>query len=282
MLLSTAQKIRLARTASRVVLAARKIFGGSPETEVERGGIRWHLDLREGIDLSIYLLGSFEPATVRAYRDIVQSGDIVLDIGANVGAHTLPLAALVGKAGRVIAFEPTAFAARKLAANLALNPELAARIAVQQVMLVASSADVLAPALFSSWPLADAGEVHQKHKGKLMDTAGARAETLDQMVSRLGLEKVDFVKLDVDGHELAVLRGGQETLMRFKPKIVMELAPYIHAEHGYSFEELVLLLSRAGYLFRNLSHREPLPDTARGLRAIVPPGAGINILATQK
>ena len=61
--------------------------------------INWRLDLLEGIDL----LGSFEPLTVRAYRGIVRPGDTVLDIGANVGAHTLPLAQLVGETCRVIA-----------------------------------------------------------------------------------------------------------------------------------------------------------------------------------
>jgi FkbM family methyltransferase len=277
--LNTAQKIALARIASHLVILARKVLGKPPEAEFVRDGIRWRLDLREGIDFSIYLLGSFEPATVKAYRNIVKHGQLVLDIGANVGAHTLPLAKLVGKDGRVIAFEPTAFAARKLAANVALNPELAARIALQQVMLVADVANSLQPALFSSWPLVDAGAVHEKHKGWLMDTAGARAATLDQMVRELGLAKVDFAKLDVDGHELAVLRGGRETLARFKPMIAMELAPYIHAEHGYSFEELVLLLTRAGYSFLDLDGGKPLPDTPEALRAMVPDGASINVLA---
>jgi FkbM family methyltransferase len=278
--LNTAQKIALARIASRFVMLCRKVFGKPPEAEVVRGGIRWQLDLREGIDLSIYLLGSFEPGTVKAYRNIVKPGQVVLDIGANIGAHTLPLAALAGKNGRVIAFEPTAFAAQKLTANVALNPELAPRIVLHQVMLVADTDEPLQPALFSSWPLVEAGgTVHEKHKGRLMDTSGARAATLDQMIKELGLTKVDFVKIDVDGHELAVLRGARETLKRFRPAIAIELAPYIHAEHGYSFEELVLLLTNAGYIFRELSGSGPLPTAPEMLRAMVPDGASINVLA---
>jgi FkbM family methyltransferase len=54
----------------------------------------------------------------------VKPGNAVLDIGRNIGAHTLPLAHLVGPHGRVIAFEPTAYAIRKMRANIALNAGL--------------------------------------------------------------------------------------------------------------------------------------------------------------
>lgn len=199
LLLSTAQKIGLAKLVSRSVLLCRKAMGKPPEAEFRRSGIRWRLDLREGIDFSIYLLGSFEPSTVRAYRAIVKPGQIVLDIGANVGAHTLPLAELVGERGS--AFEPTAFAAQKLAANAALNPRLAARISLCQVMLVADGSQPLPAAVFSSCALVAAQAVHEKHGGRLMHTTGARAAPLDAMVAELRLSRVDFIKLDVDGHE---------------------------------------------------------------------------------
>ena len=123
-MLSTAQKIRIARVLSGGVIGLRRTLGLPSEVTTRRGGVRWRLDLTEGIDLSIYLLGAFEPATVKLYRRLVKPGDVVLDIGANIGAHVLPLAVLVGDAGRVIAFEPTRYACRKLQANLALNPRL--------------------------------------------------------------------------------------------------------------------------------------------------------------
>ena len=92
----------------------RRLVGGGPELVTSRQGLTWQLDLREGIDLSIYLLGRFEPSTVRCYTRLVNPGDVVLDVGANIGAHTLPLARLVGEAGRVIAFELTRYAFLKL------------------------------------------------------------------------------------------------------------------------------------------------------------------------
>jgi hypothetical protein len=92
-MLSTIQKINLAKVAYYLVVVARRILGRSSQNiEVTRSGIRWYLDLKEGIDFSIYILGGFEPSTLRLYNKLVKSGDVVLDIGANIGSHTLPLA----------------------------------------------------------------------------------------------------------------------------------------------------------------------------------------------
>ena len=77
------------------------------------------------IDFAIYLGGMFERNTALALRKLVRPSSLVLDIGANIGAHTLRLANLVGSSGRVFAFEPTDFAYSKLQANLDLNPALA-------------------------------------------------------------------------------------------------------------------------------------------------------------
>ena len=54
--------------------------------------------------------GQYEPENLRAYRRVVQPGFVVLDIGANIGSHTLPLAQMVGPSGRVYSFEPTDYA----------------------------------------------------------------------------------------------------------------------------------------------------------------------------
>ncbi len=261
------------------MLACRRAFGKPPEAEFLRQGIRWRLDLREGIDFSIFLLGAFEPSTVRAYSALVKAGQTVLDIGANIGAHTLPLARLVGAEGRVIAFEPTAFAYRKCAANIALNPELRPRISLHQAMLVETQDQSLPSAIFSSWPLVERGELHEKHRGRRMDTQGARTVTLDQAVDELQLGEIHFIKLDVDGYEYPVLAGGRNTLRKFRPTIALELAPYIHAEHGHSLEELIALLTETGYGLRSIDGSKPLVADPVALKRSIPAGGSINVLA---
>jgi FkbM family methyltransferase len=281
-LLNTAQKIGLARLMSRSVLFGRRAVGKLPEGEFSRGGIRWRLDLREGIDFSIYLLGAFEPRTVRAYRAIVKPGQTVIDIGANIGAHTLPLAKLVGARGRVIAFEPTAFAIQKCAANVALNAELGARISLHQIMLVENEEHSLPPQVFSSWPLVGTGALHERHRGRLMETRGGRAATLDQIANELKLAELHFIKLDVDGYEYPVLAGGRKTLEKHRPLIAMELAPYVHAERGYSLKQLVLTLRDAGYQLRHISNFTPLPLDPVMLSEMIPDGGSVNVLAVPR
>src|SRR2546423_292610 len=83
-------------------------------------GITFDLDLSEVIDTSIYL-GRYEPDVTAAFERFCRPGDQVLDIGANVGAHTLRLAKLAGETGRVYAFEPMDYAYAKLIQNVALN-----------------------------------------------------------------------------------------------------------------------------------------------------------------
>ena len=277
-MLKTAHKIALARLASRVILVFRRMAGYGSNVTAGRHGIRWDLDLQEGIDLSIYLLGAFERKTVRAYSALIKENDIVLDIGANMGAHTLILAQLIGPGGKVIAFEPTTYACGKLFRNIALNPLLATRIQVKQWMLVSSPSEPLEPAIYSSWPLAASNDIHEQHHGRLMETSGAIAKTLDAAVHELGLKRVDFVKLDVDGHELSVIRGGLQVLREFKPRMILELAPYSFPDNQ-SFDSMVNLLWENGYVFRRLNNGVYLPKVAASLRSMIPDGGGLNVLA---
>lgn len=279
-MLSTAQKVALARVTSRAVRLGRRLVGGGPELVTSRQGLTWQLDLREGIDLSIYLLGRFEPSTVRCYTRLVNPGDVVLDVGANIGAHTLPLARLVGEAGRVIAFEPTRYAFLKLQQNVSLNSALAARVSLAQVMLVSHSSAALEPTVYSSWPLEGSDEVHAKHRGRLMDTRGAIAATLDEQMRRFSIGRVNFIKLDVDGHERQVLDGARETLHRDRPPILLELAPYVFSDRPDDFDAMLSLLAKLGYLLWRVDNGAAVPADPDRLRELIPSGAGINVIAT--
>ena len=277
--LSTKAKISIAKMAHRMVCFPRKVLGMGSQIVVTRNGLRWELDLNEGIDFAIFLLGMFERQTVNAYRRMIRPGDVVFDIGANIGAHTLHFAQSVGSHGQVVAFEPTDFAFSKLLRNVSRNPTLAPRIRAEQAMCVATQGELAPGRLYSSWPLIQHAELHGKHYGKLKDTSGARTVTLDGYLQGSDVQRVSFIKIDVDGYEVDVLLGSLNTLHRFKPTLIMELAPYTLEERGSSIDKLLEILVSAKYTIRTLADNRIFPQNPDAIRALLPPGRSLNIQA---
>jgi FkbM family methyltransferase len=279
MIPTTKTKVALAGLAYRVIRGGRAIIGKGDWVTVRRGDVRWRLDLSEGIDFSIYLLGGFERSTSATLKRLVKEGDVVFDIGANVGAHALALARNVGAGGHVFAFEPTDFAFAKLKQNLELNPELEKQTHPHQLLLADDVTAPLEREIYASWPLETQGLVHAKHRGRLVMTRNASVDTLDNFVAREGIDRLELIKMDVDGHEYPILMGARKTLARFRPVLVMEMSPYVHAERNGSFSGLVNLLREGGYSLQDADTWRALPLKADELERLIPDGASINVIA---
>lgn len=276
--LSTRQKVFIASQLSRCLLAARRAIGKGPDVRVVRRGVEWQLDLREGIDLAIYL-GVYENETAEAIAKEIREGWVALDIGANIGAHTLPIANRIGPDGRVVAFEPTGYAFEKLRTNIALNPGLAGRIDCHQTVLVDKPPTAPLPPIYSSWPLVGASDVHPVLRGRLMSTEGAAAATLDHFMQAAQLPRLDFIKMDVDGNEPAVLEGARETLARHRPTIIMEFCPHIYARYGsHSFPAFLGLLRALDYRAETKITANTVPLTPEGVEALCPEGGSVDLI----
>lgn len=273
--MKTLHKIALARAA----YWALRIVHRTDQVTTKRKGILYSLDLSQGIDLSLYLFGVFEHDTAAALRKHIRPGSTVLDIGANIGAHTLLLAKHVGDNGRVIAFEPTKFAYSKLSKNLSLNPDLQKRVTALRYFLAADN-DAQAPeSIASSWPLTGGSDLHPKHGGEPMALESTPARNLDSVIAELGSPHIDAIKIDVDGFECSVFSGAQSILARDKPFIVMELSPYILREQNTSLGELLLLLEPHGYGFYEIPSEKCLPRDVDQLERSIGDGASINVIA---
>jgi FkbM family methyltransferase len=278
--MKTRDKIALAKVAYTAVHAARMCVGKGDNCEVERDGIRFDLNLAQGIDFSIYLRGHFEPATARALAREIKPGSTVLDIGANIGAHTLHMARLVGDHGRVFAFEPTDYAFAKLTRNIELNPSLAPRIKPAQFFLAPADGERPPEAIYSAWPLkVDGEDIHERHRGSLKSASGASQRALDSFLSEAGNPTIALIKLDVDGFECDVLAGAGEMMRRDRPTFVMELAPYIMEERGIPMERLLSYFKPHGYSFFDEGSGERLPDDEKELLATIDPGSSRNVIA---
>lgn len=274
--LTTQSKLKIARIASRSVISLRNCFGQSKQGVFKRNGLNWWLDLDEGIDLSIYLFGVFEREVYKCYSDILKPGMQVLDIGANIGAHTLPMARLVGDRGKVHSFEPTTFAVEKLRKNLKLNPELEARVFLNHLFLSGKSNTALPEnGVPSSWILKHSEEErHAQHGGVFKSLGGANAMTLDQYVQDQAIERIDLIKIDVDGNEWSVLQGGAETITVKKPLILMEFA----LDYGkHSFQDMLAQFRSLNYSANRLDDGRELPLDLGALRPLIPQNGSINV-----
>ena len=277
--MKTVHKIAIARTAYRVVHFARAMAGLSDKCVAVRDGVTYDLDLSQGIDFAIYLGNMFEPRTRNALRRLVKPSALVLDIGANIGAHSLYLAQLVGPSGRVLCFEPTDFAFAKLTRNIELNPDLAKRVTPFHCFLAAKNEAEVPDAIYSSWPLSQQDGLHAKHLGQAMPTNVVPARSVDGILEELDNPRVQLVKMDVDGFESTVLRGCTALLRDNRPIFLMELSPYVLEERGSSVEELLSFFAPHGYRFYRERTERELPSNAAELERMVDDGSSINVIA---
>jgi len=276
-MLKTKSKIRLAAFVAFWITRLRLLFGLPTIFNCKRMGITWHIDLNEGIDFSIFLLGGFEPLTLKQYYKIIKPSSVILDIGANIGSHTLHFAKIAGEKGCVFAFEPTDSAFDRLKTNISLNSTLAPHIHPQQIMLVEDSNFKLPQLIPSSWPLFDnRTNLHPIHEGRYSSLENATAMTLDYWVKTNAITRVDFIKIDVDGNELGVLLGGMETIRLFRPAVLMELARQNSDSEESSLLMLIKTLKKLNYNARTISGRKVYLD--KSLLNKIPSGGSINLI----
>ena len=187
----------------------------------------------------------------------VSPGDTVLDVGANVGQYTALLAELVGPAGRVIAFEPvprTFGILQSVVSGLGLANVEPLAVALGEADGTASMIDVR-----DADGLPDPGLSHlgSRADGTAVEVQVAR---LDSLSDRLRLDSCSFVKIDVEGAELLVLRGATAFLATHRPAILIELDREMSARYGASPAETTSFLERLGYERSSSEDADPAPS----------------------
>lgn len=223
------------------VIRALRVYGRLfPTHVVARRGIKYRLDLREVVDFATYF-GGWEPETIKFIDERLKSGDVVIEVGANVGVQTLQIAKRVYPTGHVYAFEPTRFALSKLADNLALNPALSKCVTVKPNLVTDHELDVPLTGIKSSYRVDLRDEASPEQVGQ------EDAVCLDAFVEAHGLTKVDLLKIDVDGYDFKVLRGARRTIESCRPEIYIELDEAMLNRQGDSVRDILDLLFQAGY-----------------------------------
>lgn len=201
-------------------------------------GVPMSLDLGDWMQRSIFL-GVYEPEETKWLQEYLRPGMVVVDVGANVGYYTLLARSAVGPTGRVIAVEPSPVPATTLAAAAASFEN----VTMIRAALGAESGD---GALYLD-------ETARNHTPTLVAHAGASKHfvairTLDDCLSECGVERVDLLKLDVEGWEPQVLAGAGRLLAERRIRAVLcEFNSYWLQQAGSSPSRLRQSLTAAGF-----------------------------------
>lgn len=246
--MNTKHKIALAR----LLYQSLRLLGVRQHRIITRMGVRFDVDLAEGIDLSLFLFGSFQKWVFDSPYIPTCDDFTAIDIGANIGAICLPLAASRPNS-RIIAVEPTDHAFARLQKNIDLNPEFRSRIELMKAFMSDGTAPHGALTACPSWRLDDSpGERHAIHLGQV-HAVDCPTLSIDSLVTSLALEKLHFIKIDTDGHEFGILQGGRQTLERFHPTVVFEFCFYENEKRGHSFADFQSYFHSLNYEIRSNS-----------------------------
>ncbi len=241
------------------------------DLEVNRLGLRWLLNPSDFVQSSFYWTGEFEPWDWFHLSRLIRPESVVCDVGANFGFYSVMIGRQLAPPGRVIAFEPSPETVSRLRANVRLNH----LERVVTIMPVALSDKQGIGYLACAGP-DDLGGASDNSGARALSSQGERIslETLDHLCSEQRIARVDLIKIDVEGHELAVLTGAAKTIEACKPVIMVECNDAALRRSGSSAREMHEKLRSWGYrLFL------PRRKTLIPFSSLPPAGEIINIFA---
>ena len=215
---------------------------GRVTTRLARG-FTLHLDLSDPVQRRLFFFGDYdERREADLITRVLAPGEVFWDVGANLGYFTLLAARCLGNTGQVVAFEPGPSASACLTDNISQNPF------TNILAYPVAASDREGNAILYSvqgWPDGRAN-LFRPGAGQTESTK-VRTVTLDGWRAEQGLAGPDFIKLDVEGAELAALTGARETLAAGEPLLLVEMKEAIFQSLGTDRLAIQEFLGRLGY-----------------------------------
>ena len=176
-----------------------------------RGGDRFFVDDPTDMIKQVIVAGyPWERHLLELFERHVEPASVVVEVGAHIGTHTVPIARLAGPWGRVYAFEPQRKIYRELHHNLALN-------GINNAVALPFAVGAGETRIIEMNPATGGNE-----GGTGVGRGGDRAEL--RALDGFGFERVSLLKIDVEGYENEVIEGAVDTIRRNRPVIVLEIA----------------------------------------------------------
>lgn len=207
------------------------------------------LDKNNYLDQCIIRDGYFEKNSTNATLQLVKKGDIVFDVGANIGYYSVLLAKLVGPKGRVFSFEPTNYFSQVLKKNIEVNNSY--NVETFNLGLSDKAQDL---EIHIDGPSAT---LHDSVSAPYTNSEIIKLVPLDDFIKQIDLERLDFIKIDVDGHEPFFFLGSGKTLEKFNPIILLEISHLHYLRAGFTAWDFYDFLKTRNY---RIYHEDKLTE----------------------
>ncbi|HZU20790.1 MAG TPA: FkbM family methyltransferase [Gaiellaceae bacterium] len=252
---------------------SRGLPGGSDSVRVSFRGLELEIERGDITMLPTLLSGEYEAEEIDTLSALLRQRAAFVDVGANVGVYSLLAARALESGGRVVAVEPNPDARRFLELNLQRN---SGKRSVEVVPL--ALADVEGELPWARTRYHGTGRLASEVQGPA--TERVRATTLDRLVASLGLDlRNGAVKIDVEGFEPRVIEGGESTISRERPVLLVEVCGRSSAVASVAWGRAIEILAESYERVRVFGPLEPANGAVRDvLEAVVADGRQHNVL----
>jgi len=204
-------------------------------------GFLLYSDPFDGSGHTFWRTGLTEPETRELLIAILGPGMVMLDVGAYVGQFTLVASRAARGAMRVFAVEPTPTVFRQLRKNVHANK------CINVTCIEAALSDRPGKATFYCFPRSHDQNSLRPLQSSTAHSIEVAVETVDGIAEQYHVDRIDLIKVDVEGNELAVLNGAKRVLQRFKPLVIVEVSRH-QRSYGYTGAALKRLFHDLDYV----------------------------------
>ena len=205
--------------------------------------------MSSGVSYELLTNGVWEPNTSEVFYNSIQPGQVVIDIGANIGYHSILAGKLVGPSGKVLAFEPDPYSFELLSKNLFMNGLEGIVIPINKA---AGEANSLKRLFLSEENSGDHHLFDSKDGRSSIEVECVRLD--DYLLKNFAplVQKISAVKIDIQGYEAKACQGMTGLFSKNSPTLFIEYEPGTLTSAGSSASELLLLLEKSGYVFHEI------------------------------
>jgi len=224
------------------IFAPFKLFKGVTQTIKFKNKIFLELQVNDWIQENIFFLDKYEESELKFIKKSINKGDVFIDIGANIGIHSLFASNLVGEKGKVISFEPFSINYNSLIKNISLNNSR--NIVLEKLAISAkeSLVNIFYNCKDYNFGMASSYLTNYTNSEKVKST------TLDLYLKNKSFDRIDFIKLDIEGGEYPALLGMKNSLKKYHPILLVEILDNNTLTQSDNEKNIINFFKKIGYV----------------------------------